>query len=133
LIKLNRKDGKTLSFELDNAEDSANLSELLNDEKGMETITGIGCLHNTFWHALTKPKKFRSVRYSVEQLFGVKNGVKTAHGEKIVCQADDIQLTILVYYNVRPKMARVELRKIGKPRFVPKKGIKNGSNTKENK
>jgi hypothetical protein len=131
VIKLNRKDGQTLSFDLTCEKDNDALNDILGNKESMEAITGIGCLHNTFWHALTKPKKFRNVQFSVEQLLGKKEGETSTKGERIICQADDIQLTILIYHNVRPKMTRIEMKKIGKLRFVPKKGKRNGSDTEE--
>lgn len=129
LIKVNRNDGKTLSFDLSDEEGA--LASSLNNNKFMETITGIGCLHNTFWHTLTKPKKFKNVRYSVEKVKQNKSGIVKDIGEKIICQADDVQLSVLVYYNIRPKMARIEIKKIGKQRFAPHKGLDNGNSNKE--
>ncbi len=119
MIKINKNDGKTLSFELDNVEDLESVKELLLDNGFANSITGISSLHNTFWHAITKPKKFNSVRYFIEHVKQMKGGSVKNVGEKIICQADDIQLSILVYYSIRPKMTRIELKRIGKQRFVP--------------
>ena len=118
MIKINKVDGKTLSFDL-TTDDYGEVSSLLNDRVFSDLMTGIGCLHNTYWHQLTRPKKFRNVHFSVEKVSHEKNGIKKDVGEKIICQADDVQLTILVYYNVRPKMTRIELRKTGKQRYIP--------------
>lgn len=122
MIKINKNDGKTVSFDLENDTDYHDVVDLLNDENMVQTITGVSSLHHTFWHALVRPKKFRTVKYTVEKVYNTKGGIKKATGEKIICQADDIQLTILVYYNVRPKMTRIEIKKIGKMRFRPKRG-----------
>lgn len=119
MIKINKDDGQTLSFDLVSENEYEKVSSLLGDKNFAELMTGIGCLHNTYWHQLTKPKKFRNVHYSVEKVVHKKNGIVKEVGEKIICQADDIQLSILVYYNVRPKMTRIELRKIGKQRYIP--------------
>lgn len=119
LIKINKDDGKTLSFDLSNTEECEKVSSLLEGNDFLKAMTGIGCLHRTYWHQLTSPKKFHNVRYNVEKVIQEKNGVTKEVGEKIICQADDIQLTIMVYYNVRPKMTRIELKKIGKQRFIP--------------
>lgn len=123
MIKINKDDGKTLSFDLTNEDECKEISLLLGENKFLKSMTGIGCLHKTYWHQLTSPKKFRNVRYTVEKVTHVKNGVTKNVGEKIICQADDIQLTIMVYYNVRPKMTRIELKKIGRQRFIPKGNI----------
>ena len=128
MIKINKNDGKTLSFELDSPDELKSVTKLLNENGFVEAVTGISSLHNTFWHALTKPKKFRKVRYFVEHVMQRKGGILKEVGEKIICQADDIQLTILVYYSVRPKMTRIELRKIGRQRFQPTIEVNSGVN-----
>jgi len=123
MIKINKKDGKTSSFDLNVVGQAGELTELMDNKDYIQSITGISSLHNTFWHALTKPKRFRKVNYFIELVKHKKNGVEKVVGEKIICQADDVQLSILVYYNIRPKMTRIELKKIGKPRFVPKREV----------
>lgn len=130
MIKVNIKDGKTLSFESDSEEDLKTLREKLGNKEFLDSITGVSSLHNTYWHALTKPKRFRNVSYHVEEVKFKKGDIEKVVGERIVCQADDIQLVILVYYNNRPKMTRIELKKIGKRRFAPKENI-NGPNSEE--
>lgn len=125
MIKINSDDGKTLTFDLSTGGECEKVSSLLGDKKFVDSVRGIGCLHHTYWHQLTRPKKFRNINYSVEKVKHEKHGVVKEVGEKITCQADDIQLTILVYYNVRPKMTRIELRKIGNQRYIPK-GNDNG-------
>lgn len=121
MIKVNKKDGLTLSFDLENDKEFSALSEKLQDGKFLDSVTGMNCLFNTFWHALTTPKNFHSIRYNVEKVKLVKNGIEKTIGEKIICHADNVRLTLLVYYNVRPKMARIELKKVGKQRFIPTK------------
>lgn len=134
MIKINKKDGKTISFDLNEENDKEKITELLGNKDFLGTITGLSSLHNTYWHALTKPKKFRSVSYHVESVKYKKGDVEKIIGEKIICQADDIQLTILVYYNQRPKMTRIELKRIGKRRFIPNKNeVMDGISNKESR
>lgn len=131
MIKINKNDGKTLSFDLTKDNECKEISSLLGDEKFINDMRGIGSLHHTYWHQLIPPKKFRNVHYTVEKVTHKKNGITKIVGEKIICQADDIQLTVLVYYNIRPKMTRIELKKIGRQRFIPK-GNLDGTSNKEN-
>lgn len=119
MIKVNTKDGKTLSYDLSLESDYIEATELVESKDSTDSVTGISILHNTFWHALPKPRKFRKIRYFVKLVKHTKDGVEKVVGEKIICQADDIQLSILVYYNQRPKMARIEIKRIGRQRFVP--------------
>jgi hypothetical protein len=126
LIKVNKKDGKTLSFDLEKDAEYIDIQKKLDDDVFIGEITGINSLFNTFWHALTLPKNFRNVTYGVEKVKHFKNGIEQTIGEKIVCHADDVRLTILVYYNTCPKMARIELKKVGKQRFIPKRSTAHG-------
>lgn len=132
MIKVNCRDGKTISFDLNEESEREELIDKLSERDFLRSITGVSSLHNTFWHVLTRPKKFRKVSYFVELVKHKKNGVEKIVGEKIICQADDVQLSILVYYNVRPKITRIELKKIGKQRFIATRNeVKNGSDFKK--
>lgn len=131
LIKVNRKDGKTLSFDLCRDEEYSDIQAKLDDVSFSKDITGINCLFNAFWHAITVPVNFRNIKYDVEKVKFSKGGVEKIVGEKIICHADDVRLTVLVYYNTCPKIARIELKKIGKQRYVPVRGKTNGTNREE--
>lgn len=133
MIKINRKDGLTLSFDLNDDVQYQDIRQKLEDIKFVDDITGMNSLYNTFWHALMVPKNFGKVTYAVEKVRHTKDGVEKIIGEKIICHADNVRLTVLVYYNVRPKMARIELKKVGKQRYMPTGRDKNGTDTKESK
>lgn len=120
LIKVNLKSGQTLSFNLGNKEDYSSLSDRLDDDVFARSITGISVLYNTYWHAITVPQNFKTITYHVERVVCVKHGIEVNVGERIVCHADDIRLTTLVYYNEKPKITRIDMKKVGKPRYIPK-------------
>ena len=130
MIKVNTKDGSTLSFDMCDDKERKSVTGLLKERLFRDSVTGLSSLHNTFWHALLRPKRFRNVQYFVEQEIDRRNGDEVVKGEKIICQADDVQLSILIYYNARPKMARIELKKVGKQRFIPER-IQNGTDDKK--
>ena len=123
VIKVNLKTGETLSFDLAKDTEYKDLVNKLEDNDFVKKITGMSSLYNTYWHALTIPKNFKSIRYIVSKVNCVKNGVKETVGEKIICHADNIRMAVLVYYNERPKMTRIEMKKVGKSRFVPNRGL----------
>lgn len=131
MIKINRKDGLTLSFDLDDDKQLEDITRKLEDKKFVDDITGMNSLYNTFWHALMVPKNFGKLNYTVEKVKHFKDGIEKVIGEKIICHADNVRLTVLVYYNIRPKMARIELKKVGKQRFIPTGRFDNGFNNKE--
>ena len=133
MIKINRKDGLTLSFDLSDEKQLEDVTRKLEDRKFVDGITGMNSLYNTFWHALMVPKNFGKVTYTVEKVKHLKDGIEKVIGERIICHADNVRLTILVYYNFRPKMARIELKKVGKQRFIPTGRFSNGNHDKESK
>ena len=121
MIKLHTNDGQTQTFDVEVEGELDHLLSFISDKDNLKAITGIGSLRHAHWDALTKPKNFRDVSYHVESVKLIKDNAEITVGEKIICHADDIQLTILVYYKPSPKMTRIELRRIGKRRFVPKR------------
>lgn len=98
--------------------------KLNSDRDFLKSVTGIGVLYNKHWHTLPFPKKFNHIQYNAELVQINKGGVVVDVGERIICQADDIQINLMVYFGHRPKMARVDVKKIGKQRFSPKGGVK---------
>lgn len=66
--------------------------------------------------ALIKPDSFDKVCFEAEN--SMINDGENVGGEKLVCYAGDIQLTIMSYS--QQPTARVTMRKIGKRRYNPK-------------
>ena len=120
MIKVNMADGKTLSFDLKDEKELKDWKQRCNDPKFQKSIRGVGIVHNTQWHAIPVPKKFKSVRYDADLIVNTKakDESKRLVGEKIMCYVDDICFSLLVYYGNRPKMARIDVKKIGKQRHV---------------
>lgn len=129
MIKVNCKDGKTISFDLASEEDVKKWESLSSEKEFVNSITGISILYNTYWHTLPLPKKFRNIRFHAKLVKSAKGGVEKIVGERIVCQADDIQISVITYYGNRPKMTRIDIRRIGKIRYIPpKRRVGNGIN-----
>ena len=120
MIKVNCRDGRTLSFELLEEEDAKQWNDLMETREFVQGVTGISILYNTYWHTLPLPKKFRHINFHAELLKSVKEGAEKVIGERIICQADDVQISLITYYGNRPKMTRIDVRKTGRQRFVPK-------------
>jgi hypothetical protein len=67
-------------------------------------------------YTLVRPNSFDRVSFAVEN--SVVNGGKGVNGgEKLICNAGDVQLQIMAY--AHQPSARVTLRKIGKQRYNP--------------
>lgn len=132
MIKVNLKDGKTLSYDLQDEKAVKEWEELSSHQDFQQRITGIGIIYNAQWYTLPLPKKFRQVFFQFEL---VENNKKDAPedrkyvGERVKCYADDTLISLLVYYGSRPKMSRVDVIKLGKRRFNPAiKEIAHGTN-----
>ena len=130
MIKLNFKDGSTLEFDLKKEDDLKQWLEWSSVKDFQERITGIGILHGKKFHTLPFPKGFRHVRFMAEIVSKEKKGVERELGERLICQADNIQLSILVYTYKNPPppiLARTDLVKIRK-KVWDLKDLKEGNN-----
>ena len=121
MIKLNFKDGSTLEFDLKKEDDMKQWLEWSSVRDFQERITGIGVLHEKKFHTLPFPKGFKRVRFMAELVLKEKKGVNRELGERLVCQADNIQLSILVYTYKNPPppiLSRTDLVKIRSKTWV---------------
>lgn len=119
MLKLNFRDGTTLEFDLSKEDDFKQWNEWSSVKDFQERITGIGILHEKKFHTLPLPKGFKQVRFSAELVYKSKGDVKKQLGEQLVCHADNIMLTLMVYTYKNPPspvLARVDMRRIGKQR-----------------
>lgn len=120
MLKLNFKDGTTIEFDLTKEDDLKQWNEWSSVKDFQERITGIGILHQKKFHVLPLPKGFRQVRFTAELVHKRgKNGNRRLFAEKLICHADSIQLSILVYTDKNPPppiLSRVGLTRIGKQR-----------------
>ena len=119
MIKLNFKDGTTLEFDLTKEDDLKQWLEWSSVKDFQERITGIGILHDKKFHTLTLPVGFKQVRFCAELVFKTRKGERKQLGEKLICHADALQLSILVYTYRNPPppiQSRTDLKRIGKQR-----------------
>ena len=135
MIKVNFKDGNTLAFDLGKADDRQQWLEWSSVPDFQKKITGVGILHNKRFTTVPFPKKFRKIRFYAELVSCERKGEVKLLGERIICHADDIKLSLLVYtYDDPPPPihSRIDVERIGKQMFpgVDKemKGVASGTN-----
>jgi hypothetical protein len=134
MIKLNFKDGSTLEFDLKKEDDLKQWLEWSFQKDFQNKITGIGILHEKKFHILPYPYGFKRVRFMAEIVVREKKGVKRELGEKLICQADNIQLSILVYTYKNPPspiLARTDIVKM-RSRSWSIQDLKEGNNGNRN-
>ncbi len=122
MIKINLRSGRTLSYDLNDPVGCEEWEKDFSDSKFQTQITGIGIIFNSHWYTLPLPRKFRQLSFHAELVESTKKDVPRDRkfiGERLRCYADDILISLLVYYGNRPKMCRVDIIKIGKRRFNP--------------
>jgi hypothetical protein len=116
MLCLNLADGRTLHFDLSEQQQSDRWQSLQADPHFQRKVTGIGILHGGYTHVLPMPRRFRAINYQAE-LVCKEDGIAVA--ERITCQADDVEFSMLVYLNGSSPLARLNLVKTGKLRFPP--------------
>jgi len=116
LIKVHIKDGVTQSFDMEVAGRIQACEVYLKEQAAQ--ISGMAIHHRKVMHTFPIPKKFKAIRFGAKMVVGDSGKYKGKRiGEYISCQADDIRITLLVYYT--NNMARVDVVKVGKPRYSP--------------
>jgi len=111
-VRVNDRRGITTCFDLGDPKELDTWGEVEHDRHAQDKITGVilgGT--GTAQVSVPTPRRFRSVSYQAEPL---QNG-QGCNGERLIVQADDVRLTVLVY---RSGMARVDLVKTGHPRHL---------------
>lgn len=109
MISVNVEGGETLKFDLMKGGDKKRLLSLCRDSKN---IRGIGIMYNKRWYAMPLPIGFKYLKFYAET---VKHWTTLdIIGEKIVCCADNIKFSMLVYYNPSPKMCKFIVKNNGK-------------------
>ena len=91
MVNVNFRDGTTLAFDLNVAEDLRQWEEWSNAKDFQGRITGIGILHNKRFLTIPHPKKFKKIRFYADLVYSEKKGKRRLMGERLVCHADEIK------------------------------------------
>lgn len=114
MLRVNLRDGRTLSYDLLDAASSARWQAHQSDPAFQPTVTGLAVLWEGELHTLPLPRLYKTVRWTAEliEVDGAAIGVQAA------VQADDTRALVTVYFS-GPVATRTDLQKVGKPRFMP--------------
>ena len=115
MLKINLRSGRTLTFDLADAEQRRDWEARQATAAFQREVTGIAIHEAGMLHAMPVPSCFGRAAFSAERIFRDDSDV----GERIFCHADDIVVTLSVYREgARPAMARVDVRRIGRPVYL---------------
>jgi len=105
-----------VEIDLEDEEQARSWLERLKDPAFREAITGLTVSHNGITYSLPRPGDFRQVVLTAEPV--VNNGRRNKGGERLLCFADDVRLSVMVH---REQIAnvRIALSKPGRRRFDP--------------
>jgi len=119
VLKVNLRDGRTLTFDLlDPAEMQAWCAHQA-DPKFQSEITGAGIQHDGTLLALPVPQGFHRKVYEAEVLYrGNGDGRKVA-AERLTCYADSIRLSVTAHHGNRPRVVKYAAAKVGRMRYSP--------------
>ena len=116
MLRVHTTDGITTRFDLEDKEQAAVWFEKLKDPAFQETITGLTVSSRGVLYSFSKPQGFRNIFFQAENV-EVDLERKIKGGERILCYADDVRLSLMVHRSQRA--VRVTLAKTGKRRFNP--------------
>lgn len=120
MIKVNFRDGRTASYDLESETDFKRWCEVSEDPKKSALITGIAIQMHGIMITLPKPE-YRH-HFSASLLRG-KNGTPSP-GEGISCHFVDSRINVVAY---RSKLIRVDWKPTGIQRFDPHSVIDRGN------
>lgn len=117
MLKVHISDGRTLSFELGDEAQREEWEKLSASSAFQESIRGVALLHNRTLNTLPLPKQFRTRRFSAGLISAREKDGERVLGERVVCQADTVRVSITAYYTRTPKMVRVDVVRSGWMRY----------------
>lgn len=123
MIKVHTSDGLTKSFDLTCRMDAECWDQFSTDKAFTKEITGMAILRRSVMYTFPLPRRFKSISFGAKLIIGDsdKNQGKVI-GEYLYCLADDIKVSLLVYHT--NKLSRVDVVKVGKPRYHHKTKFK---------
>lgn len=116
MLRVHLTDGRTLCFDIGDAQQAAEWVKRARDYSFQAAVTGLTVQHNGVQYSLPRPVGFREVWFFAESLPSDESQ-KFKGGERLVCQADGTR--VLVMAHSEQKAARVSLSKTGRMVYIP--------------
>lgn len=115
MLKINLRSGLTLTVDLADAEQRRLWEERQGAAVFQREVTGIAIHEAGMLHTMPVPLRFERASFTAERI--LRDG--ECVGERVACHADEVVVTLSVYRDgpLRPGMTRVDVRRIGRPRY----------------
>lgn len=119
MIKVQLKSGETLSYDLLDKDQEEKWKKDSRNIEFQTQITAIGIIFNSQWFSLPLPKRFRQCHFEASLVESNKENAPKYTAEQVRCYADDVLISVKVYWGRKPKMSRVDIVRVGRRRFNP--------------
>lgn len=121
MLKVNCRDGRTLTFDLLDDRGYEDWLRHQRDPHFQSQITAAGIHHDGTLHALPLPIGFRRLVFEADVVTRANGGepFDRVAGERLTCYADQVKFTITVHHGTRPKVVRFGGAKVGRMRYSP--------------
>ena len=133
MLKVQMADGATLTFDLNVPADAERWQDIEADPKKQEAIRAVGVQHQGMWHVMPVPRRFRQISYGawLSWANSKNGGEKRLASLRVRCQADNVAITMTLYYpnGKSPRMVKTDIKKTGRQVWKPPGG-KNVNGTK---
>ncbi len=116
MLHVHTSDGLTIAIDFDDVDQTREWIEKMKNPAFVERITGISISDRGVMYSFTKPLGFRKIGFEIEKVEADQER-KIKGGERLVCYADDVRITLMVH--AAQRAVRVSMIKIGKRRFDP--------------
>lgn len=118
MLRVHLADGRTLRFDLQDERQAAAWIKHSQDDSFQETVRGLTVQHNGVQYSLPRPSDFGRI-WLFAELLQPDDAVRFKGGERLVCQADETRVVVMVHDAQRA--ARVSLSKPGVQCYNPER------------
>jgi hypothetical protein len=116
MLHVHTSDGLTIAIDFADVDQTREWIEKMKNPAFVERITGISISDRGVMYSFTKPLGFQRIGFEIEKVEADQER-KIKGGERLVCYADDVRITLMVH--AAQRAVRVSMVKIGKRRFDP--------------
>lgn len=116
MVKANLASGRTVSYDLRTEPGRKSWAHDQMDSEFQSQVRALAVHHERLMHTLPLPPRFARVAWTAE---AIQEDDGEVVGERISCHADEVIVSFTCYYRATSRITRTDLRRLGKPRYLP--------------